>query len=60
MSKVKFQHKAIVTISDVAIKTIVATVTTALVGAVGLAVIAAVSDVAPKFIYDLDIMCNAM
>jgi len=60
MSKVKFQHKAIVTVSDLAIKAVVATVTTALIGAVGLAVIAAVSDVAPKFIYDLDIMFNAM
>lgn len=54
MNKVNFQHKAIVTISNVTLKALVGATVTALVGAIGFAIIAALN-VAPKLVYDLDI-----
>jgi len=54
MNKVKFQHKAIVTISSVTVKALAGAAVTALVGAIGFAIIVALN-VAPKLVYKLDI-----
>jgi len=54
MNKVNFQHKAIATISSVALKALLGATVTALAGAIGFAIIAALN-IAPKLVYDLDI-----
>ena len=54
MNKVKFQHKAIVTITNVALKTVIGAVFTALASAIGVAMMVAL-DIAPQLVYKLDI-----
>lgn len=54
MNKVNFQHKAIVTVSSVAVKALAGAAVTALVSAIGIAVVVAL-DIAPQLIYKLDL-----
>ena len=61
MSKVKFQHSQVaVLLTNNSLKAITIAMSSAVLFALGLAIVSVMSDVAPKFIYDLDIMCNAM
>lgn len=61
MNKVKFQHKQVaVLLTNSSLAAITIVTSSALLFAVGIAIISAMSDVAPKFIYDLDIALNGM
>ena len=55
MNNRNFKHKAMVTVSNVAIYSLLSAVSLALVGAVGVAIVSALN-LAPKFTYNLDII----